>query len=235
MHPTLSWQSFYHFSNPLSLPLNETPKDFERCKNDLIRLNTALLPRKFSHVGYKILLTSFTAPKANDYSIEFYDHDIIRPNEDHFLDDDKFANPQLTEKFFIRTPYVFTLNSLDKKHNHIISEALDNIQAYEPYYNKFNIFSLTFHFLTPKERDLHCSHDIILRNKQTHTYNYYRLIQNHYTLHTPSRQPHHRYQFINSKYTSPFFVNFTYCIKDTNSKASSESMTPSPRCIYASP
>ena len=32
----------------------------------------------------------------------------------------------------------------------------------------------------------------------------------------PSCQPHHRYQFINSKYTSPFFLNFTYCIKNTN-------------------
>ena len=32
----------------------------------------------------------------------------------------------------------------------------------------------------------------------------------------PSRQPHHRFQFLNSKYTSPFFLNFTYCIKDTN-------------------
>ena len=35
-------------------------------------------------------------------------------------------------------------------------------------------------------------------------------------LEPPSRQPHHRFQFINSKFTSPFFLNFTYCIKDTN-------------------
>ena len=52
--------------------------------------------------------------------------------------------------------------------------------------------------------------------KQTHTYSYYRFIQNHFDLHTPSRQTHHRFQFINSKYTSPYFLNFTYCIKDTN-------------------
>ena len=63
---------------------------------------------------------------------------------------------------------------------------------------------------------MHCSHDIMLRTKQTHTYTYHRFIQNHFDLHTPSRQPHHRFQFINSKYTSPFFLNFTYCIKDTN-------------------
>ena len=63
---------------------------------------------------------------------------------------------------------------------------------------------------------MHCSHDILLRTKQTHTYTYYRFIQNHYDLHTPSRQPHHRYQFNNSKYTLPFFLKFTYCIKDTN-------------------
>ena len=56
----------------------------------------------------------------------------------------------------------------------------------------------------------------MLRSKQTHTYTYYRFIQNHFDLHTPSRQPHHRFQFLNSKYTSPFFLNFTYCIKDTN-------------------
>ena len=80
----------------------------------------------------------------------------------------------------------------------------------------FNNFSLTLHFLTPKESDLHCSHDIMLRTKQTYTYTFYRFIQNRYTLHTPSRQPHHRYQFINSKYISPFFLNSTYCNEDTN-------------------
>ena len=187
----------------------------EKCKNDLFRLTTALTPRQFTHVGYQKLLKMFTAHEAKDYSIDYYDHDIIRPNQDLFLNDDKFDNPQLTEKFFIRTPSVFNLSSLDKKHDRIISEALCDIQAYEAYYNKFNIFPLTFHFLTPKERDLNCSHDLMLLTKQKRTYIYYRFIQNHYTLHTPSRQPHHRYQLINSKYTSPFFLNFTYCIKDT--------------------
>ena len=98
----------------------------------------------------------------------------------------------------------------------MISEALIDIQAYETFYDKLQTFSLTFHFLTPKQRTLHCSHGIMLRTKQTHTYTYYRFIQNHFNLHTPSRQPHHRFQFINSKYTSPFFLNFPYCIKDTN-------------------
>ena len=40
--------------------------------------------------------------------------------------------------------------------------------------------------------------------------------QHHYTLMTPARQLHHRYQYFNSKYTSTLFLNFTYCIKDTN-------------------
>ena len=55
-----------------------------------------------------------------------------------------------------------------------------------------------------------------MRTKQTHIYTYYRFIQIHFNLHTTSRQPHHRFQFINSKYTSPFFLNVTYCIKKTN-------------------
>ena len=182
----------------------------------MFRLTTALTTRQFTYVGYKKLLETFTAPRANDYSIEYYDHKIIRSNQNQFLDDDKFANPQITEKFFIKSSYIFTLNILDKKHDHIISEALSDIQAYESFHEKFQTFSLTFHFLTPKERDLHCSHDIMLRTKQTLTYTYYRFIQNHFHLHTPSRQPHHRFQIINSKYSSPLFLNFTYCIKNTN-------------------
>ena len=56
----------------------------------------------------------------------------------------------------------------------------------------------------------------MLRTKQTHTYTYYKLIKHHYTHNTPARQIHHKYQYIISKYTAPFFLNFTYCIKDTN-------------------
>ena len=214
--PTLSWTSYYHFTNPLCLPLFSTSIDIERNKDMLYRLTTPLTARQFTYVGYKKSLKIHTAPRANEYTLEYYDHNIIRANQDQFLDDDRFANPQITEKFFIKTPYVFTLNIFDRKFDHIISEALTNTQAYESFKERFQIFSLTFHFLAPHERDLHCSHDIMLRTKQTHTYSYYRFIQNHFDLHTPSRQPHHRFQFINSKYTSPYFLNFTYCIKDTN-------------------
>ena len=146
--------------------------------------------------------------------MEYYDHNIIRPNQNQFLD--RFANPQLTEKFFTKTSYVFKLSIFDKKHDHIISEALSDIQAYETSYDNVQLFSLTFLFLSPQERDLHCYHDIKLRTKQTHTYTYYRFIQNHFDLDAPSRQPHHQFQFINSKYTSPFFLKFKYCIKNTN-------------------
>ena len=214
--PTLPWTSYYHFTNPLCLPLSNTHIDIERNKDMLYRLTTTLTPRQFTYIGYKKSLKTHTAPRANEYTLEYYDHNIIRTNQDQFLDDDRFANPQITEKFFIKTPYVFTLNIFDRKFDHIISEALTDTQAYESFKERFQIFSLTFHFLAPHERDLHCSHDIMLRTKQTHTYTYYRFIQNHFDLHTPSRQPHHRFQFINSKYTSPFFLNFTYCIKDTN-------------------
>ena len=214
--PTLSWTSYYHFTNPLCLPLSSTSIDIDRNKDMLYQLTTPLTARQFTYVGYKKSLKIHTAPRANEYTLEYYDHNIIRANQDQFLDDDRFANPQITEKFFIKTPYVFTLNIFDRKFDHIISEALTHTQAYESFKERFQIFSLTFHFLAPHERDLHCSHDIMLRTKQTHTYSYYRFIQNHFDLHTPSRQPHHRFQFINSKYTSPYFLNFTYCIKNTN-------------------
>ena len=178
--------------------------------------NNSTNPKQFTQIGYRQSLTKFTATKANDYSIDYYDHNIIPHNEDILLSNDPFANPQLTEKFFIKTPYTFTLNIFLKKYDNVISAALHDIHAYDSYFNKFNHFSLTFQFLTPKVPDLHCSHEVMLRTKQTHTYAYYKFIQHHYTLKTPARQLHHRYQYINSKYTSSFFLNFTYCIKDTN-------------------
>ena len=180
-------------------------------------------------------LTRITAPKANEFSNDRYDHHIIRANEDIFLDDDKLANPQLTEKFFIETSNVFTLNSLDKKYDQHSAAALRNIQAYDFYFNKFNNFSLSFHFLTPKERDLHCSHDVMLRTKQTHVYTYYKSIQHHYTLNTLSRQPHHRYQYINSKYPHLSFLTTLIVLKILTSKASFEIMNSSPRCINFAP
>ena len=81
-------------------------------------------------IGYRQSLTKFTAPKASDYSIDYYNHKIIRPNEDLFLNNDPFASPQLNEKIFIKTPYTFTFNILNKKYDNVISEALRNIHAY---------------------------------------------------------------------------------------------------------
>ena len=182
--PTLHWTSYYHFTNPLCLPLSNTHIDIERYQNMLYRLTTPLTHRQFTYIGYKKSLKTYTAPRANEYTLEYYDHNIIRANQDQFLDDDRFANPQITEKFFIKTPYVFTLNIFDRKFDHIISEALTDTQAYENFKEKFQLISLTFHFLAPYERDLHCSHDIMLRTKQTHTYTYYRFIQYHFDLHT---------------------------------------------------
>ena len=214
--PTLPWTSFYHYTNPLFLPLNNTQVENEKCKNILYKLTTTLTPRQFTYVGFKKLLKTIIAPRANDFTIEYYDHIIIRPNQDQFLDEDRFANPELTKKFFINTSYLFAFNIFDKKLDHIISEALIDTQAYQSFYNHFQLFTRTFHLLSSQERDLHCSHDIMLRTKQTQTYTNYRFIQNHFDLHTPSRQPHHRFQFINSKYKSKFFLNFKYCIKNTN-------------------
>ena len=112
--PTLSWTSYYHFTNPLCLPLSNTHIDIERNTDMLYRLTTPLTARQFTYVGYKKSLKTHTAPRANEYTLEYYDHNIIRANQDQFLDDDRFANPQITEKFFIKTPYIFTLNIFDR-------------------------------------------------------------------------------------------------------------------------
>ena len=97
--PTLPWTAYYHYTNPLFIPLNNTHEDNEQIKNLLYKLTTPLTPRQFTNVGLKKLLKTFTATRANDFRIEYYDQNIIRPNKDQFLDDDRFANPQLTKSF----------------------------------------------------------------------------------------------------------------------------------------
>ena len=84
LYPTLSWTSNYHFTNPLSLPLYNTPHDNEQCSTQLYLLRTALTPKQFTQIGYKQSPIKFTAPKTNEYSIDYYDHNILRPNEDIF-------------------------------------------------------------------------------------------------------------------------------------------------------
>ena len=62
LYPTLSWTSNYHYTNPLSLPLYNTPHDNEVCSNQLYLLTTALTPKQFTKIGYTQSLTKFTAP-----------------------------------------------------------------------------------------------------------------------------------------------------------------------------
>ena len=80
---------------------------------------------------------------------------------------------------------------MNKKYVIIISRALRDTKAHDSSSNKFNHFSLTFHFKTPKERDLHCSHEIMLRTKLTQTFIFYKFIQYHYITNTPARNPQH--------------------------------------------
>ena len=106
--PTLHWTAYYQFTKPLCLPLTNTHDDIERNKDMLFTLTTTLTPRHFTYVGYKKLLKTLTATRINEYAIEYYDHNIIRPNQDQFLHEDCFANRQLIEKIFIKTSYLIS-------------------------------------------------------------------------------------------------------------------------------
>ena len=217
LYPTLSWTSYYHFTNSLTLPLYNTSHNNEVGSTLLYLLTTALTPHQFTQIRYRESLTKFTAPKANNYSIDYYDHNIIRPNEDICLLGDPYTNPQLTEKFFIKTSYTFTLNILNKKYDKAICAALHITNAYESYFKKFNHFSLTFQFLAPK--NVICT---------VHTKSCYELnkhiritltIHHHDNL-TIDFNTHHRFSL-----TSPIVL------KTQTYKAPSEIMTLSPRCI----
>ena len=114
LNPTLSWTSHYLFSNPLSLPLCNNPDKKDLCHIRLYHLATALHEKQFTTIGLNQTLNRFTVQKANRFSNKHYDHAIALPNEDNFLDDDTNANPQLAEKFFFKSQYVFPINCLKK-------------------------------------------------------------------------------------------------------------------------
>ena len=96
-------------------------------------------------------------------------------------------------------------------------------------------FHKPFHFLTPKERDLHCSHDVMLRTKQTHTYTYYQFIQHQYNLNTPARQSHHDINTLTLHTPHHFFLTSPIVLKTLTYKAPSEITITSPRCISSVP
>ena len=124
--------------------------------------------------------------------------------EDSPKDGDPNINPELTEKNFIKSEYIFHLDNTNKKFDHIIDHAVKNTKAYKPFFHKFNHFALTFNFLTRKERYLpfiYCSHEVMLRTKLTHTYRFYKFLQRHYIHSSTSRNPNHRFIFINSNKT----------------------------------
>ena len=55
----------------------------------------------------------------------------------------------------------------------------------------------------------------MLKTALDHTYTYHKFVQRHYIHSSPSRNPPNRFMFINSNYTSPYFLTFTYRIKST--------------------
>ena len=106
----------------------------------LYHLTTALNKKQFTFIGINQTLYRFTAQSAHRFSINHHDHAIARPNEDKFSNDDSNANPQVTQNFFIKSSYIFTINSMNKKYDHIIFTALRNSKAYNSYFSKFSHF-----------------------------------------------------------------------------------------------
>ena len=80
LHPTLSWTSHCHSSNPLTIPLCNIPHNNEVSSTVLYVFTTALTTNQLRQVGYRESLTKFTAPKANNYPIDYYYHNTIRLN-----------------------------------------------------------------------------------------------------------------------------------------------------------
>ena len=75
----------------------------------------------------------------------------------------------------------------------------------------------------------------MLRTKQTHTYTYYRFIQNHFDLHTPSGQPPTVFKFLNRNTRHHSSLILHIALKILTSTASSATTSQLPKCIYSVP
>ena len=80
----VSWISYYHFTNPLSLPLYNNQEDNDLCQSRIDHLATALHEKQFTTIGLTQTLNRFVAQKANQFSINHYDHATARYMEDTF-------------------------------------------------------------------------------------------------------------------------------------------------------
>ena len=134
LFPTYSWTSYYHFTSPLSIPLYNNQEDNEICQIQLHNLTTALHENKFTTIGLTQTRNRFVAQKANRFSINHCDHAIARYMEDTFSEDDENTNPQLTEKFFIKSQNVFVIFCMNENCDNIVSTALSDTKAYDSFF-----------------------------------------------------------------------------------------------------
>ena len=115
--PTPSWTSYYTFSAPLKTLLRNNPADNEHCDSLILQLTitTALHLNQFTTIGLNQTLNRFIAQKAIRFSINHYDHPVNRYMEDSPEGNELDIKPQLTEKFFFKSEYIFCLDSTNKK------------------------------------------------------------------------------------------------------------------------
>ena len=78
---------------------------------------------RFTTIGLNQTQNKFVAPKGNRFYVNHYDHAVTRYMKNSPYDDDPNSNPHLTEKFFMKSEYIFHLDSNNKKLDHIIDHA----------------------------------------------------------------------------------------------------------------
>ena len=125
------------FFYPLELPLYNNPEDNAVCQSRLHKLTTALQERQLTTIGLTQTLTKKVAQQTNRFSINHCDYAIAQYMEDTLIEEDEDTNPQLTEKFLIKSEYIFLIDSMNKKYENTISTALTDTRAYDSYFNKF--------------------------------------------------------------------------------------------------
>ena len=142
--------------------MKHKPEDNELYNSIIHQLTTALSQNQFIAIALNQTLNRVKSTRDNRFLIKHYDHTVTRYMEDTPHENNPNTYPQLTEIFFIKSEYLFHLDSTKKKFDNIIADSFANNEVYEPFFKIFNRLALTFNFLKQKERDIQRSNELML-------------------------------------------------------------------------
>ena len=140
----------------------------------------------------------------NEYVQEGWDRDL--PLEClHFP-----INRRFTERFWHQSKYFYAL--ADRQNDYLNTFCTRDVTPYR-IYQKNDLFYLQFAFVLPTLMDVNNQTNKVNRVKMLHSIHNYLFVQHHIHRTNPLIHMNSRFQYANTKLTSPYYKNYSYIIQ----------------------